>query len=147
MIALDHYAEELLIDQSRAQREALAQLERNLTMELIDRNGLSPMAAARLDAALAKRFRYDDGIRTMGEDLAARHARGELVAKKVGDGMIDYSRRRFNAMASAKEQRDYMARLESRRHYYVECTDGVGRSVPKLIYDAIALPVAKNSLA
>ena len=34
MIALDRYAEELLIDQSRAQREALAELERNLTMPL-----------------------------------------------------------------------------------------------------------------
>lgn len=146
MIALDHYAETLLIDQSRAQREALTNLERANTMELITRNGLSPMHAARLDAALAKRFRYDDGIRTMGEDLAARHARGELIAKKVGNGMIDYSRRRFNAM-TAKEQTAYMARLESRRHYYVECSDGFGRPVPKLIYDAIALPVAKNSVA
>lgn len=103
------------------------------------------MQAARLDAALAKRFRYNDGIRTVAEDLTARHARGELVAKKTGDGMIDYNRRKFNAM-NGREQAAYEARLKARRYYYVESSDGFGRQVAKLIYDALALPVAEGSL-
>lgn len=45
--------------------------------------------------------------------------------------MIDYSRRRFNAMNHA-EQRDYIARLESRTHYYIN-----GVQVPKLVFDLV----------
>ena len=142
----DHIGELALIEVSRLQRMALT-MKGILEMEnLINRDGLTPMQAARLDACLAKRFRYDDGICTMGEDLAARHARGELVAKKVGDGMIDYSRGHFNGLPSDKAQKEYMARLKAKRHYYVECVDGFGRGIPKTVYDAIALPVASGSI-
>lgn len=104
------------------------------------------MQAARLDAALAKLFRYNDGVRTLGAELNARHERGELVARKATDGMIDYSRARFNRM-SGSEQAAYMRRLESRRYYWIECRDGTGTQIPKLAFDAMALPLAAGSLA
>lgn len=114
-------------------------------MNLFDRSTLSPASAARLDASLAKLFRYDDGVRSLGADLDARHARGELVSKKATDGMIDYSRTRFNRM-DGREQAAYEARLKAKRYYWLETADGTGRAVPKLAFDACTLPLSAKSL-
>lgn len=114
-------------------------------MPLIDDSALSPAMRARLQAALNKRFRYSDGIRTLGADIEARHARGELTGKKAHNGMMNYRRTRFNRM-DGRQQADYMRRLEAQRLYFVECADGIGRPVPKIVFDALALPVAPGSL-
>lgn len=109
-------------------------------MSIINRSTLSPMNAARLDACLGKLFRYDDGVRSLGSEIEARAARGELVAKKETDGMIDWSRTKFNRM-DGREQAAYEARLRAKRYYWLESADGTGMPVPKTVFDVIALPL------
>lgn len=108
--------------------------------DLFDLSGLSPMAKARTEAALAKRFRYSDGIRTLGEDLQQRFDRGELVAKQETDSMIEWSRTRFNRM-NGREQAEYEARLKSKRLYWLQDRDGFGHAVPKLVFDVAQLEI------
>lgn len=114
-------------------------------LDLFNRHNLSPMVAARLETCLAKLFRYDDGVRSLGAEIEARAGRGEIFAKKATDGMIDYSRTKFNRM-NGREQAAYEARLKAKRYYWLECSDGTGMSVPKTVFDAIALPLADRSL-
>jgi hypothetical protein len=113
--------------------------------DIINRDGLSPMAAARLDSSLAKQFLYSGIVRTLGENLARLHASGELVSKRASDGMIDWRRDTFNRM-NGREQAAYDARLKARRYYWIEGRDGCGHAVPKTVYDALALPVDPRSL-
>lgn len=112
---------------------------------MFNRENLSPMAAARLDACLAKQFRFSDGIRTLGANLEALFAAGKLVSRKATDGAIDWNRRKFNSM-NHKEQAAYEKRLSEKRYYWIEDTEGVGHSVPKTVFDAIALPLHEKSL-
>lgn len=114
-------------------------------MNLFDTSKLSPMQAARLETALAKRLRYSDGVRTLGEDLQRRFDAGQLVAKKASDGAIDYDRRKFNRM-TGKEQSAYEARLAAKRYYWAEDSDGIGHAIPKTIFDVLTLPLAASSL-
>lgn len=95
-------------------------------MAKLDTSSLSPMALGRLNAALDKLARYDGQVRSLRDHIAT--LTGE---KREGDGMIDYSRRRFNAM-SGEEQRAYEARLKARRYYYVD-----GWQVPKIVWDCV----------
>jgi len=70
LIALDYYAETLLIDQSRAQREALAQLERDLTM-----TGLHSINSEQRLYVLP----CGAGLSTLGFDVAESRRRDVLM--------------------------------------------------------------------
>lgn len=95
-------------------------------MATLRTNHLTTMQLGRLNKALAKRARYDGVVRTLAEHIAT------LPAKKhEGNGLIRYSRTRFNRM-NAKEQTAYMARMEAERHYYID-----GWEVPKIVYDCV----------
>ena len=107
---------------------------------LFDLSSLSPMAKARTEAALAKRFRYPDGVRTLGENLQRLFERGELVAKQETDAMIEWNRTRFNRM-NGREQADYEARLKAKRLYWLQDRDGCGHAVPKLVFDVAQLEI------
>ena len=95
-------------------------------MAIVNTSGLSPMQLGRVNAVLDKRARYDGVIRTLREHIATLDG-----VKKEGDGMIDWNRRRFNAMRG-DEQRAYEARLKARRYYYVD-----EWQVPKIIFDLV----------
>jgi hypothetical protein len=95
-------------------------------MATLNTSTLSAMQLGRVNAVLDKRARYDGEVRTLREHIAT--LKGE---KREGDGMIDWNRRRFNAMRG-DEQRAYEARLAARRYYYVD-----GWQVPKIIFDLV----------
>jgi hypothetical protein len=92
---------------------------------------LSPMRAGRLNTALDRQYRFDGAVKSLRSHIEALAAAGPLALTE-GDGMIDYSRRHFNRLASHKEQDAYIARLKAKRYFYVN-----GWVVPKLVYDAI----------
>lgn len=92
---------------------------------------LSPMQAGRLNAALDRQYRFDGVVRSLRSHLEALAVAGPLELTE-GDGMIDYSRARFNRLASDREQAAYVARLRAKRYFYVN-----GWVVPKLVYEAI----------
>lgn len=95
-------------------------------MAQIDTSNLSPMALGRVNAALEKLARYDGEVRTLRDHIAT--LKGE---KREGDGMVNWNRRRFNAMGAA-EQRAYEARLKGQRRFYVD-----GWQVPKIVWDCV----------
>lgn len=95
-------------------------------MVQLNTNALSPMALGRLNKALAKQYRFDGVIKTLGEHIATLEGN-----KSEGNGMIDYNRTRFNRMNNA-DQRAYIQGLEERRYYYVD-----GWTVPKIVWDCI----------
>ncbi|OCP22445.1 MULTISPECIES: hypothetical protein [unclassified Ensifer] len=92
---------------------------------------LSPMRAGRLNAALDRQYRFDGIVKPLRSHIENLAASGPLELTE-GDGMIDYSRTRFNRFASHKEQDAYIARLRAKRYFYVN-----GWVVPKLVYNAI----------
>ncbi len=114
-------------------------------MSLFDTSKLSAPNLARFNSAMDKLFRYKDGVRSLRAEIEARHERGELVDKNASDGMIDYSRTRFNRM-DGREQADYMKRLEAKRYYWINDRDGAGSAIPKLAFDACTLPLSPRSL-
>jgi len=92
---------------------------------------LSPMQSGRLNAALDREYQLDGVVKSLRSHLEELAAAGPLELTE-GDGMIDYSRTRFNRLASYKVQDAYIARLKAKRYFYVN-----GWVVPKLVYDAI----------
>ena len=94
---------------------------------MIRTDGLSSMAAGRLKKALDKRYRFEDGAATLREWLESQ---AELV-KTEGDGMVRFSRSKYNRM-DGREQDAYEAALREERHYYVNDVE-----VPKIVYDAV----------
>lgn len=95
-------------------------------MAKLETASLSAMNAGRLAKALEKQARYAGEVRTLGAHIAT--LKGE---KSEGDGMIDWNRRKFNAM-TGREQTAYEARLKARRYYYVD-----GWQVPKIVWDCV----------
>lgn len=89
---------------------------------------LSAMQAGRLSAALARPYRFSDGIRSLKAELE----RNPDKTKSESDGMIDWSRSKFNRM-DGREQAAYEARLKAKRYYFVG-----GLAVPKIVFDAVA---------
>lgn len=98
---------------------------------VFDLSGLSAMQIGRLNAALDKQMRFADGIRTIRAQIERMAAAGPLV-KSEGDGMIDWSRTKFNRMGSDREQREYEARLKAKRYFYLN-----NWQVPKVVFDAV----------
>lgn len=98
---------------------------------MFNTEALSPMQCGRLNAALDKQCRFDGMVKSLRSHIEALAAAGPLELSN-GDGMIDYSRTRFNRLASHKAQDAYIARLWAKRYFYVN-----GWVVPKLVYDAI----------
>jgi hypothetical protein len=90
---------------------------------------LTAANAARLAAALDKPYRFEDGVRPLRDELARRKADGRLNPE-TGDGMIDWSRTKFNRM-DGKQQAAYEAALKARKYYYLG-----GLQVPKIVFDA-----------
>ena len=91
-------------------------------------DSLSPMQLGRLNAALDRQHRFADGVRTLRAELE----RAQVLEKSETDGMVDWSRTRFNRM-DGREQAAYEARLKARRYYYINNVQ-----VPKIVYDAAA---------
>lgn len=96
---------------------------------------------ARLLAALNKPYNYKGQTMTMRQIIE----KTVPMVTSMSDGMIDYSRRRFNNMYE-REQNAYIARLKAKRYYWVNDVQ-----VPKLVYDwALQQPgtvVGEKSLA
>jgi hypothetical protein len=79
-----------------------------------------------VNAALDKLFRFSDGeVRSTRAFIEGSHS----IVKAESDGMIDYSRTRFNRM-DGREQAAYMARLKAKRYYWIN-----GTGVPKIVFD------------
>lgn len=98
---------------------------------MFDTDALSPIQAGRLNAALDRQYRFDGTVRTLRAHIEHMATSGPLEFSE-GDGMIDYSRTRFNRMESNRDQDAYIARLKAKTYYYVN-----GWVVPKLVYDAL----------
>lgn len=98
---------------------------------MFETNSLDPMRLGRLNAALDKQCRFNGRVRSLRDHIAELAKDGPLDLSE-SDGMIDYSRQRFNRMSSQKEQDAYISRLKAKRYFYVN-----GWVVPKLVYDAI----------
>ncbi|WP_018237790.1 hypothetical protein [Ensifer sp. BR816] len=98
---------------------------------MFNTEALSPMQAGRLNAALDRQYRFDGVVRSLRSHIEALAAAGRLELTE-GDGMIDYSRARFNRLGSHRGQDAYVARLRAKRYFYVN-----GWAAPKLVYDAI----------
>lgn len=111
-----------------------------MTQSLFNFAGISPALRGRIDAALAKLARYNGVVRSLGEELEAAFARGELVTRNESDGMIDYNRRRFNGM-NHHEQAAYIKRLEAKRYYWANYSDNTGTMIPKIVYEAMTIPI------
>lgn len=92
---------------------------------------LSPLQSGRLKVALDRHYRFEGVVKTLRSHIEHWAASGPLELSE-SDGMIDYSRTRFNRMGSWREQDAYIASLTAKRYFYVD-----GWVVPKLVYDAI----------
>lgn len=88
-------------------------------------DNLSLANKARLENALSKLYNYRG--RTM--TLRAIIAQVTPMECLETDGMIDYSRTKFNRM-DHKEQEEYLKRLKARKLYFVN-----NIAVPKMVYD------------
>jgi hypothetical protein len=99
---------------------------------MFETEALSPLQQGRLNAALDRQYRFGGVINSLRSHIEVLAAAGPLDLTE-GDGMIDYSRRRFNRLASHKAQDAYIARRKAKRYFYVN-----GWVVPKLVYDAIS---------
>ena len=86
--------------------------------------------AARLQSCLAKRYSFSGQVLTLGEWLHTQHALGP-VEKSEGDGMIGWSRTRFNRM-DGRQQDDYEASLRAKHYYYLNSVQ-----VPKIVFDIV----------
>lgn len=63
--------------------------------------GLSPMQQGRVEATLDRRYRFDGVVKSLRSHIGLLAAAGPLDLTE-GDRMIDYSRARFNRLASHK---------------------------------------------
>ena len=82
------------------------------------------------NALIYRHFLQIPGYRRNG--ITIRQITAGSLELSDGDGMIDYSRTRFNRLASHKDQDAYIARLKAQQYFYVN-----GWVVPKLFYAAI----------
>ena len=89
--------------------------------------GLTPMQIGRVNKALDTEYRFTDGTRK----LRAHIENLSSIEKKESDGMIDYSRSRYNKLDGA-EQDKYIAGLKAKRYYWINNT-----KVPKIVYDVV----------
>lgn len=86
---------------------------------------IKPAQDARLLAALNKLYNHQGQTMTMRQIIE----KTAPMVTSISDGMIDYSRRKFNNMYQ-REQDAYIAGLKARRHYWVNDV-----KVPKLVHD------------
>lgn len=101
-------------------------------------DGLTPMQKGRLDAALDRKYRYRDGVRTLRQNLEQLAVSGTL-SKKETDRSLDFNRTHFNRL-NGREQQAYLDRLEAKRYYWISADGGeTSTAVPKIVYDAIDL--------
>lgn len=88
---------------------------------------MSAMQAGRVNKCLDTTYRFDDGTRTLRQQIE----RAGVVEKRETDGMIDFNRRAWNRM-DGDDQRQYEARLRDKRYYWVNNV-----KVQKVVYDAL----------
>ena len=98
-----------------------------MSTQRIDVSGMTPHQAARANAALDSLVRIDGQVMSWRAFIESCDA----IEKSESDGMIDYSRSHFNRLDHDGQAR-YMARLKTKRMYYVN-----GYVVRKLVYDAV----------
>ena len=96
-------------------------------MRLICETKLTPMQAGRLNAQLDKAYMFSFGVMTLREFILSQ----ETIVKSECDGMIDWSRTKFNRM-NGNQQIEYEKKLKSKRHYFINDI-----KVPKIVYDAV----------
>jgi hypothetical protein len=87
---------------------------------------LTAATDARAAAALAKVFNWTDGTTSS----VVVQFTGLPMTFSTIDGMIDYSRTKFNRMGSNAEQDAYMAKLKAQTYYLINDT-----IVAKLVHD------------
>lgn len=87
---------------------------------------LAKAREARLNDALAKEYRFEGKVMSL---RAILESRGDTLECRETDGMIDWSRSKFNRM-NGREQSAYEAALKARRYYFVNSI-----KVPKIVFD------------
>ena len=91
---------------------------------------------ARLQNELNKQYRFSDGsVLTMGQWIK----KNSSLVTEESDGMIDYSRTKFNRM-NYHEQAKYINNLKNKRYYWVN-----NIKISKLIYDYISNEVIPHN--
>jgi pantothenate kinase-related protein Tda10 len=91
---------------------------------------------ARLTAALAKQVRFEGKITSLRELIE----KTQPMVTHISDGMMNYSRSRFNNMYQ-REQDAYLKRLKEKRLFFVNDIE-----VPKIVHAwASAQPGATQS--
>lgn len=100
-------------------------------MSIFKIEGLKPIAAARVVAQLDKLTRRNGVVRTLRAHIELDAAAGPLELKE-SDGMIDYSRTKFNRCMSQRESDAYIARLKAKTYFWVN-----DWQVPKVVFDVL----------
>lgn len=104
-------------------------------MAKINTLGMTANKIAMVEQLLHKCYKTDMGVLNLQQIIEKMP---DTPKKEVIDGMIDYSRSRFNRL-NGFDQKRYMDRLKSKRYYVVD-----GMIVPKTIFDAIPGVVTRN---
>lgn len=97
-------------------------------MAIIDMSGLTPAMKARTEAQLAKLIRIDGVVMSYRDYVQSLPP---IPPKEIHDGMISWSRTRFNRM-DGRQQEAYEKRLRAKRVYVLG-----GIEVPKLVFDVV----------
>jgi hypothetical protein len=98
-------------------------------------SNLTAANAARLNAALDKKYRFDDGVSTLRNRIAAgRYSRAEVGQRPS----VQWDRRKFNRMDS-RQQAEYQRKLDTMKTIYclfnADCPHGSWTEVPKMVFD------------
>lgn len=88
----------------------------------------NPMLAGRINKVLDKRYSFDDGIRTLRQEIERS---GYAVKREISGESYCFNRTAYNRMDGYEQDR-YMAKLREKRVYFINDVE-----VPKLVYDAV----------
>lgn len=101
----------------------------------------SPLAKARLNKELDKQYRNSDKkIVTRRQELKD----GRYISKSIVKGG-NYNRVYFNRLPSREAQDAYEKRLAEQASYYLDIDETSSIQVPKVIFDAVDLPMQGES--
>ena len=79
---------------------------------------LSPLQSGCLMVALDRHYRFDGVVKALRSHIE-QSAESSPLELSESDGMISYTRIRFNRMGSWQLTRRYIARLKAKRCFYV----------------------------
>jgi hypothetical protein len=97
---------------------------------ILNEQNLSPIRIHKINAELEKRYNFSGKILSIKEYIEGLMQDGPLEFAET-DGMIDWSRTKFNRM-NYKEQKQYEEKLKQKRLYFIN-----NIKVSKTVYDAV----------